>query len=194
MCVTVLEPSVRVFSVLHNINPWSPLFSKWGGGDEGRESGFLRNWHHPPPPPSFQFWTPPPLYTLIFSLFAPFSAGLWLARSWWQSAQPLCQSQPTPLLPPSPTFSLFHATHNSVAPPPAHLARLTTEASHTFKENTHHQWQTAPTTLVHHEDIETHTHATCSCVQTLHLFPLILTGKTVSSMGIWITWIYSHEK
>ena len=28
ICVTVLERSVRVFSVLHNINPWSPLFSK----------------------------------------------------------------------------------------------------------------------------------------------------------------------
>lgn len=112
-----------------------PPFSKGrrmgDGGDERRESRFLRNWKQPLLPFSSDPTSP---NTLIFSLFALFCSSSWLARSWWHSARPLCQRQPTietcPLLPTLTLFSILQ--HTTVKLTPDTQAHKTTAASHTF--------------------------------------------------------------
>lgn len=61
--------------MLHNINPWTPLFSeRRGGGRRAPKEREQVSKELTTAPPSFQLRTPPPLYTLIFSLFALYSA------------------------------------------------------------------------------------------------------------------------
>lgn len=141
-----------------------------GGGDEGRESRFLSNWHHPLPPFSPEL---PLLFILSFSLPLLYSALLWLARSWWQSARPLCQSQPTPLSPCQ--LSLFTMQHTTPWPHPMHISYAQQRKHPTLSGKTcSHQRPTTPTTLKCDAGMKTHiyTHMLLMVyIQTFHLTP-----------------------
>lgn len=106
--------------------PYSQSRGTGGGGDEGRENRFLRNWHHPLPPFSPEL---PLLFILSFSLSLLYSA---LLCDWpdHDGNQPGPSVKASP--PPFPLANFFSFPCNTQLHP-LHILRLTTETSRTFK-------------------------------------------------------------